>query len=75
MSESTANTIDVNPLTRVFTYNGLTLPDPSPDMTPEQVRDIYSATYAEIGTAAIDGPKFEGNRMVFEFTRAVRDKG
>ncbi len=40
--------IKVETLVREFQYNGLSLPDPSPNQTPDQVRDIYSAAYPEI---------------------------
>ena len=50
---------------RKFTYNGLHLPDPDPKLTPEQVRDAYSATYPEITTAAIEGPEAPGGTLRF----------
>ena len=49
--------IKVQALPRIFTYNGVTLPDPNPDFTPEQVREMYVPTYPELATAAIDGPR------------------
>lgn len=60
---------------RVFNYNGVQLPDPCETMSPEQVRDLYSATYPEIMNATVDGPKFGGDVITFDFVRAVRDKG
>lgn len=65
----------VNPIKRVFSYNGITLADPSAELSPEQVREIYSGTYVELATAAIDGPTFEGDTALYTFTRAVRTKG
>ena len=41
-------------LTRVFSYNGAELPCPGAGLTPEQVRDVYSASFPEITTAAIE---------------------
>lgn len=35
--------IEVKKLTREFSYNGMTLMDPGPQFTPEQVKDVYSA--------------------------------
>jgi PRTRC genetic system protein C len=67
--------LTIAPVTRLFRYNGIQLPDPSPDMTPEAVREMYADTHPEIMTATVDGPKFEGNTMCFDFVRAVRDKG
>lgn len=67
--------IQVNQLTRVFKYNGVSLPDPSPDMKPEEVRDLYSATYAELATAGVEGPETKGNQLIYSFRKAVGTKG
>ena len=40
-------TITVQKLLRSFAYNGITLPDPGSELTPEQVRDVYSAIIAD----------------------------
>jgi len=74
MSQS-GSPLALNELKRVFSYNGITLADPSPELTPERVRDIYSGTYFELATAEIEGPTFEGDSAVYKFTRAVRTKG
>ena len=68
-------TITVQKLLRSFAYNGIALPDPGSDLTPEQVRDVYSATYPEITTASIEGPEQKGERLVYTFRRAVGTKG
>ena len=65
----------VQALLRTFAYNGLTLPDPSPDFTPEQVREVYVATYPELATAAINGPTATDRGMEYTFSRAVGAKG
>lgn len=63
-------------LVRVFSYNGVQLPDPSPAMTPEMVKELYaSTTYPELMNAAVDGPVVQGDKQVFTFIKAVRDKG
>lgn len=67
--------MQVQTLKRVFKYNGLTLPDPSINMTPEEVRDLYSATYAELATASIDDPETKGNQLIYSFRKAVGTKG
>ena len=36
-------------LERLFVFNGVKLPDPNPDFTVEQVRDMYVNTYPETG--------------------------
>lgn len=68
-------TITVQKLLRSFAYNGIALPDPGPELTTEQVRDVYSATYPEITTASIEGPEQKGDRLVYTFRRAVGTKG
>ena len=67
--------IEVKPLNREFTYNGMTLPDPGSAFTPDQVRDIFSAQYPELTTAAVDGPEHSGGVSRYKFVRAAGAKG
>lgn len=60
---------------RAFTFNGVDLPDPAPTMSPDEVRELYSATYPELTTATIEGPEVRGDRLVYSFRRAVGTKG
>lgn len=63
-------------LTRVFRYNGLSLPDLNPAATPEKIRELYARqSYPELQSAEIEGPKTEGENLVFTMVRAVRSKG
>src|ERR1700687_290432 len=50
--------ISIAKLLREFVYNGVNLADPGPTFTPDEVRDLYSAQYPELTTAAIDGPEY-----------------
>jgi PRTRC genetic system protein C len=68
-------TVKVEKLERVFLFNGVKLPDPSPNFTVEQVRDTYVNTYPELATAAIEGPSPIDGTMQHTFTRAVGAKG
>lgn len=68
-------TIKVMEMVRSFSYNGVSLPDPGKNLTPEQVRDVFSATYPELTTAAIEGPEMKGAKLVFSFRKAVGTKG
>jgi PRTRC genetic system protein C len=68
-------TIAITKLTREFTYNGMNLLDPGPTYSPDEVRDVYSAQYPELTTAAIDGPEFSGEVARFKFVRAAGAKG
>lgn len=60
---------------RVFLYENRNLNDPDPNMSPEDVRDLYAATYPELATAVIDGPE-EGKdgEQEYSFRRAVGQK-
>ena len=53
--------ITINTVKREFSYNGMTLADPGTQFTPDQVRDMYTAQYPELTTAAVEGP---GKRCV-----------
>lgn len=67
--------IQVQKVKRSFKYNGMSLPDPGSEMTPDDVRDLYSATYAELATASVEGPETKGNQIIYEFRKAVGTKG
>ena len=62
-------------LLREFAYNGIKLPDPNPEMSLEQVREVYSPAYPELTTAAIEGPEVTDDKLVYHFVRAVGAKG
>lgn len=62
-------------LQRVFRYNSIELEDPGPDHDPVDVRNLYSATYPEITSAAIEGPEKKDDKLVYTFRRAVGTKG
>ncbi len=65
----------VQALKRKFNYNGVDLPDPGPDLSPEQVREVFSANFPEITSAAIEGPEQKGGALVYTFRRAAGTKG
>lgn len=67
--------IQVENLTRVFTYNGFTLPDPGQGLSLEEVRDVYSAQFPELISASIEGPEHKGRQAVYQFRKAVGSKG
>src|SRR5882672_2521969 len=67
--------LKVQVLAREFVYHGVRLPDPNPDLTVEQVRDMYVAQYPELATAAVEGPSPVNDSMRYTFTRAVGTKG
>ncbi len=62
-------------LPRVFRYNSVELEDPGPEHDPVDVRNLYSATYPEIVSAAIEGPELKDGKRVYTFRKAVGTKG
>ena len=62
-------------LMREFNYNGVRIPDPAPQMTVDQVRDLLTPTYPEIATATLTGPEDTGTALRYTFSRAIGSKG
>jgi PRTRC genetic system protein C len=62
-------------LPREFYYNGTKIPDPNPNMSVEQVRDMLTPRYPELATAAIQGPEDMGTAQRITFVRAIGEKG
>lgn len=67
--------IEIKTLTREFQYNGMTLTDIDPTMTPEEVRDVYAAQYGELTTAEIIDHGIESDTHRYEFRKQVGTKG
>ena len=65
----------ITPVTREFTYNGLKLPDPNPKLSADEVKAVYAAQYPELATAAINGPEAVGDKLRYDFVRAIGSKG
>jgi PRTRC genetic system protein C len=66
--------IQTQEMARRFTYNGLSLTDPGPDFTPEEVRDTFAAIYPDIAIAIVE-TSVEGDVMNYKFVRSVGTKG
>ncbi|MGF7183827.1 PRTRC system protein C [Tunturiibacter psychrotolerans] len=62
-------------LSREFHYNGVRIPDPGPELTVEQVRDLLTPNYPEIATASVSGPEDTGSVLRYTFSRAIGSKG
>jgi PRTRC genetic system protein C len=71
----TTTNLTVTTLLREFYYNGIRIPDPGPEMTVEQVRDLITPTYPEVATASLTGPEDMGNVLRYTFNRAIGSKG
>ena len=61
-------------LSRYFEFCGQRLPDPDPKLSVEDVRTLYAHQYPDIATAAITGPEAVGDKLRYQFTRAIGSK-
>jgi PRTRC genetic system protein C len=62
-------------LLRKFQYNSITLPDPHPALTPEQIKEVFAAQYPELTNSVVEGPVTKDGTATYKFTRAVGSKG
>ena len=62
-------------VTREFSFNGVKLPDPDPKLSAEQVRSVLATMYPDIATASITGPEAVGDKLRYNFVRAIGAKG
>ena len=69
------STLKVEALAREFDYNGIRIPDPGPELSVEQVRDLLTPNYPEIATASVSGPEATGSTLRYTFSRAIGSKG
>ena len=67
--------METRPLTRVYEFNGLRLPEISPKLSVEDVRALYAHQYPDIATASVTGPEAVGDKLVYRFVRAIGSKG
>jgi PRTRC genetic system protein C len=69
--------LEINGIEREFVFEAdhLTLADPDPEMTTEQVQVFYSAMYPQLTTATLHGPEFKKDRQVYTFRTIIGTKG
>jgi len=60
---------------REFFYNGTRIPDPAPNLTVEQVRELLTPSYPEIATATLGGSEDKADALRYTFGRAIGSKG
>jgi PRTRC genetic system protein C len=68
-------TLKTSALPREFVFNGLRIPDPDPQMSVDQVRDLLTPSYPEIATRTMTGPEDTGTSLRYSFSRAIGSKG
>jgi PRTRC genetic system protein C len=71
----TTTTLKTSSLPREFVFNGSRIPDPDPQMSIDQVRDLLTLSYPEIATATMTGPEDTGTSLRYSFSRAIGSKG
>lgn len=71
--------LEVKNLKREFKFKkdgtDVTLPDPNPEFTTQEVLQFYSGQYPELTTATMDTPKINGNVAVYSVKTTVGTKG
>lgn len=67
--------MEISKVNRIFQYNNLSLEDPDPTMTPEAVKQFYTAAYPEFAQAIIGDVERRGENLVYPIARAVGVKG
>ena len=65
----------VTPARRTFSFQGRSLNDPDPNLSPDEVRVFFAAADASLLTAAVEGPTMVDGALSYTFVRAVREKG
>ena len=61
---------------RVFRMNGVDLPDPAPDLEPQEALQLYARQYPHLRRATLADPQMEDDVMIYEVEKApVQTKG
>jgi PRTRC genetic system protein C len=68
-------TLKTSSLPRGFVFNGSRVPDPDPQMSVDQVRDLLTPSHPEIATATMTGPEDTGTSLRYSCSRAIGSKG
>jgi PRTRC genetic system protein C len=71
--------LEVTNLEREFTFkkNGanVTLADPNPDLSTQEVMQHYGSQYPELTTASVEGPRVEGTKAIYSVKTSIGTKG
>ncbi len=60
---------------RIFQLDNITLPDPDPSRTPEDVRKFYIDVYPELEHAEVQGPQLSEEGQIYRFVTRFGTKG
>lgn len=67
-------TIQVQPMERIFKFNGVRLPDPNLQLDIEGVRDVYASQYPELASASVRTETVK-DRLLVTFEKVIGHKG
>lgn len=67
--------LEIKGIPRVFMFDGKELQDPNPDLTPQEVMDLYSANHPELNNGKVVGPEIKDDRQEFTFSAVLGEKG
>jgi PRTRC genetic system protein C len=74
-----SETLEVKKLKREFKFTKdntpVTLPDPNPEMTIEEVMQFYAGQYPELTTAQVEEEERTGNKVTYRAKTSVGTKG
>ena len=65
----------ITALKRVFVVDGTRIDDPNPSWTIDEVRKFLMAEYPELTNADVEGPTYEEDCAVYEFSGKIGGKG
>ncbi|MCU6502348.1 PRTRC system protein C [Rugamonas sp. A1-17] len=67
-------TLQAHSLKRYFTFNGVSLQDPGPEFSPEEIKEMHSMAYPDLATAVIE-TEIGTDSINYKFVRSVGTKG
>ena len=69
--------VTVKSLKREFVdkKSGITLEDPNPALTPEEVMDVYADRFPHLVNGRVEGPQVLSNKVKYTFITQVGTKG
>lgn len=68
--------LTISKVTRTFAMGSVTLADPDPSWTPDQVRMAYADAYPHLAACVVGEPKITGETVSYEFKAPeARTKG
>lgn len=51
------------------------LPDPGPTWSADRVREFYCSQYPELANCTVQGPTVKDDKVIYEFTTVIAEKG